>query len=96
MKLGRWFFAVLSLFCLGWGGAVFAASDDACHGLMTEKECAAHQAALAGLAAGPARERYLAEHAELIRYRSGLCSREQYTQGKPTFYPTSQKVVHRY
>ena len=66
-----------------------------CQTLMTELECSLHKTALAQLGKGPARDRYLAEHALLMQEREAACScnRKMTTE---VFYPARRQALLRF
>ena len=65
-----------------------------CMTLMTELECSQHMARLAQLGAGPARERYLAEHALQMQERESACSCNREIAGE-SVYPARRQALLR-
>ena len=66
-----------------------------CKTLMTELECSLHKTTLAQLNPGPARDRYLAEFAQLMQERESLCSCNRKTN-VGTVYPTRRQALLRF
>lgn len=66
-----------------------------CRTLMTELECSLHKNTLAQLGKGPARERYLAEHASLMQERETACSCNRKVAAE-IFYPARRQALLRF
>ena len=66
----------------------------ACHGLMTERECAHFQATLAGLPKGHARDRFLADHLALMHERESVCSCSRFQN--EVLYPNVHQVARHF
>ena len=73
-----------------------AATTGACHGLMTEQECADFQSTLATLPKGQAREQFLAAHLTLMRERESVCSCSRYMNRGEVVYPRVRQVARRF
>ncbi len=76
-------------------GASGLSEATACHVLMTEQECDQHKSALAQLAPGPARERYLAEHLATKLEREAACSCNRKVLAN-TFRPVRRQAMLHY
>jgi hypothetical protein len=67
----------------------------ACHALMTDQECGAHQNQLGVLQAGPERSLYLAQHLRTKGEREQLCDCRQ--PDRPvTYYPAARQTAQRF
>lgn len=67
--------------------ALAAGPETGCHTLMTEKECSAYRSAYVSLPLGEARDRFLAEHAALMKEREALCNCNRANADTVILYP---------